>query len=216
MANDQYDQPVTNDGLKIGDIVTEPSRADGDRMRIEMGFTLAAHAANRKWLVLLCRTGRELLIRDELIERGVDVFCPHLSYKKVQRRGRWFTPPDRAVFGGYVFINVMVDGDVFHALRSLDGALDVLKHGERALEVDVANILIMRLKAERGDYAQGFDPKNYTWVSAGAKARIKDGPFEYRICVVNRVMDGRVEVLIDMFGQQIKTTMPVDSLERPD
>lgn len=216
MVNDKFvkNNLVTNDGLMVGDLVTQSSATDTERERIERGFKLAAQMPNRNWFVLMCRTGSELLIRQELENRKIDVFAPKKDGGKVRIGNRYVKRPDRAVFGGYVFVNVSQNGDVFAALKSIDEAYGFLMHGERAKVVPISNMLKMMANDQAGVYGRKIVLSHYDWVSQGVEVTITEGAFEEMSAIVNRVLKGQVEVLVDIMGSKRKTILPLDLIEK--
>lgn len=215
MANDEFvkNDLVTNDGLMVGDDVYDQSTPDIKRQRTNRGFELAAGEGNRHWFVLMCRTGSELLIRDELENRNIGVFAPKKNGKKKQHRGRWIKLPDRAVFGGYVFVHVPYDGDVFTALTSFDQAYGLLRRDEWFVRINETNMLKMMIKDQSGQYCAEIKRGLFGWIRLGMKVRITDGAFFGQDAIVNRVMGDEIEVIIKIMGCDAKKKMPLDSIE---
>jgi transcription antitermination factor NusG len=216
MANNEFveNKLMTNDGLMVGDDVTSQSMADIDRARIDCGFKLAVGHANRRWMVLMCRTGSELMIRDELENREIEVFAPKKDGGKVRIRNRYMKRPDRAVFGGYVFINIPHLGAVIAALGSIKPAYGLLMVDENPMVVPISNMLKMMANDEAGVYGRKFVSTHFDWVVPGIRVTITDGAFEEMPAIVNRVTNGNVELYVDIMGRKTKTTLPLDLIEK--
>lgn len=215
MTNDEFvkNNLITNDGLMVGDPVYGKSKHDLERERIERGFRIASTNTNQHWFVLLCRTGSELLIRDELDNRGVEVYAPDIVPKKKRIRGRWVRPNNRAVFGGYVFLNVPYDGDVFAAISSLDNAYQLVSLNDKPVIVPEYKILIMRMKHSSGVYGEIDTNTEFSWIKEGAKCIIRDGYFEGVEAIITRVTDTRAYVWADAICGKIKLDFSLDMIE---
>lgn len=214
MVNDEFVKNglITNDGLMVGDAAGSVSQ-DSDRARIERGFLRASNDGNRSWFVLLCRTGSELLIREELEIRNIGVFAPKKIGRKKQHRGRWIKSPDRAVFSGYVFVHVPKDSGVFAALTSFDQAYGMLRRDEWYVRIHDTNILKMMIKDQSGEYCAEIRRGMFGWIKLGGKVRIIDGAFYGQTAIVNRVTDDEVELVVKVMGKNAKMKMPLDSIE---
>lgn len=216
MVNDEFVKNglVTNDGLMVGDSVPNQSNNDTDRDLMERGFLRASQAEFSNWYILMCRTGSELTIRDELKKHKIGVFAPTMSGKKVRRKGKNVWLPDRAVFGGYVFVCLPLDAAVMAAVKSLDHSYGLLMGSELPIHVPISNILIMMDKDAKGHYGKRVQMIGNDWIRKGAKVCITEGSIDFVYGVVGRVMSDRAEVLVKCMGAYRKMIVPLDSLSQ--
>lgn len=188
-------------------------RDDDARQRLDRGFEVAVGSQYRSWHVLMCESSKELVVASRLRERGVVVFAPKISVKKVKVRGCFVERPDRAVFHGYVFVCVPNDGDVFNALSSVGAVFGVLRRDGAAVVIGIAKMLDMQAKDELGRYGSRMPSEVYAWIKCGVGVVITDGLLGGYKGVVEKRSSDRVTVVVDYVGVKTTTIVSLDMID---
>lgn len=147
------------------------------------------------WFCLRSRTkGEHLAATQVASQRGLEVFCPRLRFRRTTRRGPvWFV---EALFPGYFFARfapMLHLRDVLHT----QGVTGIVEFGGSPSEVSDSDIADLRGLMDPGDIRVIDDS-----IAEGSTTEVVTGPFRGLEVVVTRVLPSRdrVRILLEFLG----------------
>lgn len=164
---------------------------------------MAAH-----WYALQTKARKEALITEQLEQRGVPVFYPHLVVKPVNPRSRTIRP----FFPSYVFVKADLGKFGPSAFRYLPFAVGLVSFGGEPAVVDDALLQLIDQRLTEINAAGG---ETFFQLRPGDRVVIEHGPFaQYEAIFDARLRDSdRVRVLIDLLGdRQIRVELKVNQI----
>ncbi len=169
------------------------------------------------WYAITTVPGREMKVKDNILRSlsnmGVedvvfDVIVPEgeeVEYKDGKRISKKIK-----IYPGYVFVNMIMNDDSWQFIRRTQGVTSIVGCGNKpvALQEHEMNKIFGVTSIKREINIE---------VGIGEAVRIKDGPFMGIEGVVQTVdrSNGKVGVLIEMFGRENRIVIPHDQLEKP-
>ncbi|NSZ16587.1 transcription termination/antitermination NusG family protein [Agrobacterium vitis] len=166
-----------------------------------------------RWVVASCKSGMEQVIRDSLDQQGIECWCPCERHKWPPRRGKQAVEIQRAVFRGYLFVQVIPDNQAFVGLMlasKLRGLMGQDGKPHLMPEPLMRQLMLSAKKAER-KHMDGHDVPPMPDV-LGKQVTIRSGPFADFVVTVRKVLSKRGQVVVDvpMFGGMSEITMGID------
>ncbi|WP_337737631.1 transcription termination/antitermination NusG family protein, partial [Agrobacterium vitis] len=168
-----------------------------------------------RWVVASCKIGMEQVIRDSLGQQAIECWCPCERLRLPPRRGKPAITVQRALFRGYLFVQVIPDNEAYvglmlaSKLRSLMG-----RDGKPYLmpEPLIRQLLLSAKTAERKHMEAGDVPPMPDVL--GKQVTIRSGPFADFVVTVRKVLSKRGQVVVDvpMFGGMSEITMGIDAI----
>jgi transcription antitermination factor NusG len=156
------------------------------------------------WLVVYSEAAGEKLARDNLEDKGHEVFLPLERYRNRAKQVR-----ERALFSRYLFLAVPESFTYFSSIRGTRGVRDILSQDGRPRAVPT--IAIERLRKAEG--AGLFDQTPEKRLKVGSEVRV-DGPL---YDLVGRIKSAkhpaRIEILFTIFGTDRVVTAPLSKIE---
>jgi len=173
-----------------------------------------AHAAIRAgddspWLVLRVMTGKELIVRDALIEADIEALVPMKMGKEMRKRHRIIPPKSEPVFVGYIFARCVVCNESLAALLGFEHVLSVLGGYEKPHLIDADKVNAFNKKAIDGHFDHEVPQQVFR---RGMKVLIKDGIFAGstgEIVSGGHTGKGNAVVDINFFGRSTPAIMPL-------
>lgn len=136
----------------------------------------------------------------------IEVFAPHIRFRKVTRRGPvWFV---EALFPGYLFAFFEFTSLHRH-IRSLPGVSTLVEFGDRPAVIDHDTIDDLKKALGVGDLLV-FDPA----VAVGDSVHVASGPFKGLEAVVTRLMPPkeRVSILLEFLGRTLEAEVGMSEI----
>ncbi|MVA72111.1 transcriptional antiterminator [Agrobacterium vitis] len=168
-----------------------------------------------RWVVASRKTGMEQVIRDSLGQQAIECWCPCERLRLPPRRGKPAITVQRALFRGYLFVQVIPDNEAYvglmlaSKLRSLMG-----RDGKPYLmpEPLMRQLLLSAKTAERKHMEAGDVPPMPDVL--GKQVKIRSGPFADFVVTVRKVLSKRGQVVVDvpLFGGMSEITMGIDAI----
>ncbi|MGV1953600.1 transcription termination/antitermination NusG family protein [Agrobacterium vitis] len=166
-----------------------------------------------RWVVASCKAGMEEAIRGSLEQQEIECWCPFERHRRPPKRGQKAVEIQRAVFRGYLFVQVIPDNEAFVGLllaSKLRGLMG--KDGKPHLmpEPLMRQLMLSAKKAER-KHMDGREVPPMPDV-LGKQVTIRSGPFADFVVTVRKVLSKRGQVVVDvpMFGGMSEITMGID------
>ncbi|MGV1770080.1 transcription termination/antitermination NusG family protein [Agrobacterium vitis] len=166
-----------------------------------------------RWVVARCKAGMEEAIRGSLEQQEIECWCPFERLRLPPRRGKQAVDIQRALFRGYLFVQVIPDNEAFVGLllaSKLRGLMG--KDGKPHLmpEPLMRQLMLSAKKAER-KHMDGREVPPMPDV-LGKQVTIRSGPFADFVVTVRKVLSKRGQVVVDvpMFGGMSEIKMGID------
>ncbi|MUZ64134.1 transcription termination/antitermination NusG family protein [Agrobacterium vitis] len=168
-----------------------------------------------RWVVASCKIGMEQVIRDSLGQQAIECWCPCERLRLPPRRGKPAITVQRALFRGYLFVQVIPDNEAFvglmlasklHSLMGRDGKPYLMP------EPLMRQLLLSAKTAEKKHMDAGDVPPMPDVL--GKQVTIRSGPFADFVVTVRKVLSKRGQVVVDvpLFGGMSEITMGVDAI----
>lgn len=149
----------------------------------------------RRWFAVNTQPNSELRAQVNLERQGWRCFCPQVS--RTTKSGRRMTTRLRALFPGYIFVNLNLSQSRWRSVDGTFGVRAIVKAGDlpAPLPVGVVETLIaMSDETGRVSFASRLSP--------GEDVRFQSGPFAGLIGTLEQLdAAGRVTVLLDLLGR---------------
>lgn len=173
-----------------------------------------AHAAIRAsddspWLVLRVMTGKELIVRDALIEADIEALVPMKMGKEMRKRHRIIAPKYEPVFVGYIFARCIICNESLAALLAFEHVLSVLGGYETPYIINADKVNVFNEKAIEGHFDYEVPQQVFR---RGMKVLIKDGIFAGstgEIVTGGHTGKGNAVVDINFLGRATPAIMPL-------
>ena len=161
---------------------------------------------NRSWFVAHTQPHLECRALAHLHYQGFPVFLPRrLKTTKHARQYRTFAAP---LFPGYLFVELDLDRDRWRVINGTAGVRSLVMAGE--LPAAVPQGVVEGLIALQDCSGVVSLASNLT---VGQRVRLLAGPFAEMIGQLHRLDDaGRVEVLLELLGSQVRVRARADVL----
>lgn len=160
-----------------------------------------------RWHVLTIRNGFDKSVDKALSDGGVCCWMPTRIIAQKRRGGRPGKPlPDLALpaMPGYLFIKTLWSAEVWAALRTVDGIVDVLGGAFRPAPLKDDTVLKLRAFIDE-------DPNAIMILTnalrVGEQVMIDQGPFARFVGIVDRVNEDRVWLEVMLLGQTCLTEL---------
>lgn len=150
------------------------------------------------WYLVHCKPRQENRAQENLENQLINSFFPTFSLEKIIRGKR--CPVEEALFPGYLFVELPINGELWSKIRSTRGVRDFVKFA--GIPAKISDELLQQLKVideEVVEKAESNTPK------MGERIRITSGPFK-DLEGVFEIADGeqRSIVLLNLLGKQSK------------
>lgn len=159
-----------------------------------------------RWYAVHTRAHHERRVRDELIERGQEVFFPEFASwsRRRDRRQRVLRP----LFPGYLFVRARLDAALHLEIRKTRSVVRVLGRGRQPLPVPDHQVESIRLLLGRSPDA-GPQPV----LRQGQLVQVMEGPLAGVVGVVERA-EGRARIVVnvDLLGRSVAATLETEAL----
>ncbi len=156
--------------------------------------------------------GKEIIAKKEGIVEindygvGKEIIIRKIAYKKM--------------FPGYVFLEVRMNDDVWHLIRSIPNVVNFVSSGGEPLLVDGREIraILRKIGYERYPKAEPVQIKINLGLRKGEIVKIKNGPFEDFTGPIHEIDDERqeVKVMVTIFGRETPVVLHASEVERID
>jgi transcriptional antiterminator RfaH len=163
-------------------------------------------AAPARWYVVHTQPFAEDRAIARLKTQGYHVFCPRL--RKAVRHARKSTGKLVPLFPGYLFLRLDIAHDRWRSVNGTRGVVRLLALGDAPQAVPCGVVEDLQSHTDVHDILDRTSSLN-----AGQSVRIMEGPFADFIGTLQR-LDGtdRVQVLIDLLGRSVSTTLRCEAL----
>lgn len=159
-----------------------------------------------QWYVLHTKANNEERVETHL-KQEYTVFLPRmLSDNRRKKRKK----KDEPLFPGYIMIQMNQTSDWHKPIRS-PGVIDFVRFGESPAVLE--NIIIDELWQQQVSDLLNFEPIDY---KEGDKVQITSGPCELMEGVVYKNRGERIQVLMQILNQPVKTEVSRDALRLAD
>jgi transcriptional antiterminator RfaH len=190
---------------KVGELDDRRARA---RLKERTTIAELSPASPPRWYVVYTKPSSEKVARDSLARKGIDVFLP-----KIEERDSAFSGGVVRIaplFPGYLFARISVQDDYYKVIWAR-GVKRLVGNGEGPLPLDDSVVdLLMRKTGERGIIrpSQGFNLRD--------RVRVRSGPFEGLLGIVNGSLDKRerIKVLMSLLQEGTEVELPCCLLEK--
>jgi transcription antitermination factor NusG len=171
-----------------------------------------------RWYVAQVHPGCEQAVAHELTKQGFVPFAPQFQTRRITRGHEIFTL--RQLFPGYQMVSFDIDVQRWKVINSTRGVVKLFM-SRKAGDIDPTPIpvpvgVVERLAAQIGDdgyWHEKDDSNTKPWISlAGKQVRVTEGPFTAFTGLCQKSDDGRVRVLLDIFGQKRPIDMPRENV----
>jgi len=159
-----------------------------------------------QWFVISTKARREQFAQEQLTRRGVETFLP----KILEADGSRSKPQIAPLFPGYLFVHISLEHQYFNVVWT-PGVRKFIGFG--ALPCAVDDVVIDFLYARLG--REGMVHRSPVF-RTGDVVRIKHGPFEGLVGIIDRPIcgRGRVRVLMELLRRQTRVELPQQIIER--
>jgi transcriptional antiterminator NusG len=203
------------DGVRIGEPRGERLDDRMKRIRAEM-----LHAATMKagddspWFAVRVMTGREISVKNSLVDENIEAVVPMRMGPEYRRRGRVIPAKSMPAMTGYVLVRFMPSDEAFLGIRSVDYVVDML--GGCASPHRVSNKEVSRFMALADE--GGLDWERPTVIFRRAeKVKISEGPFSgFHGEIITCRNDGKGDAVVEinLFSSLTPVLMPLAMLEK--
>jgi len=161
------------------------------------------------WYALHTKPRKEHMVRDALVNRGLQVLLPVLPAEKRSRR----SPAEKPFFPRYLFARLDLDVIPLSSINWMQGMTGVVCFGGEPTVVaeEVIRWLQVRMaQVAAGDYHNGLP------LEPEARLRIVGGPLKGMEAIFDRRLPGeeRARVLVELLGQLRSCEIPLEWLEQ--
>lgn len=162
------------------------------------------------WFAVYTKARMELWARSNLRERGHEVYLPlYLRQRRHARKTDWVSAP---LFPRYLFVARSPIKSNHRSIRSTPGVIDLVKFGDRPATVENAVIQEIQARENESGHVQLVDPKSLV---PGEQVRMHGGAMTNHVGLFERQCDsGRVVVLLNLLGREVRVRAPSDIISR--
>ena len=158
------------------------------------------------WVAVWTRSRHEKFVRDQLIERDVEVFLPLMEVPSQRKdRSKIIEVP---VFPGYLFAHIPLNDG--YTVRTTRGVVQILGASPNLYSpVPDEQIAYVRTMVQS---ELPLDPHPY--LKVGTLVRVKSGPLRgVEGILVEKRNHRRIVVSVDLLGKSISTEVSADQIE---
>ena len=161
------------------------------------------------WYVVYTHPHAEAQALENLKRQGYVAYLPR--YRKWRRHARRREAVAAPLFPGYLFVRMDLSCARWRSINGTFGVNHLVCHGD--VPAVVPQAVVDNLQAQEDE--RGLLPlASLIVLDRGARLRIVDGAFAERIGVYERMpADGRVILLLDLLGREVKVEVPIDAVE---
>lgn len=161
------------------------------------------------WYAALVKPNGFALAEKNLAQQGFAYFAPK-RMERVTLRGK-LTDVSRLLFSGYIFVRFNPVVDTWQAINATRGIarliINDVRHPHHLPAPFMAGLMA---RCDEDGMLQGD-----TALSPGDKIRVISGPFADIVTSIETLDEkGRLQVLIDLMGQKVRTKLPPASVNR--
>ena len=151
-----------------------------------------------EWYLVHCKPRQEHRAQENLNNQSINSFLPTLNVEKVLRGKR--QKVQEVMFPGYLFVELLVNGEHWSKIRSTRGVRDFVKFGGEPAKI--SQDLLEQLKVIDTELVTNVADKT---PKTGDPVRIMSGPFK-DLQGVFQIADGekRSIVLLNLLGKLTK------------
>lgn len=161
----------------------------------------------KRWYAVQTQSCAEEKARFHLSAQGFHVYLPRFS--KQRRHARKVETVLRALFPGYVFVELDLEVDQWRSINGTVGAIGMVRHGDKPAPIPCEIIEAIKEREDETG-AVSLAPKGLT---KGDRVRVMDGAFAEHTGILQEVSDEkRVILLLNLLGRQIRVTAPAEAL----
>lgn len=172
----------------------------------------------RGWYVLRAISGKEAKVK-ELLEGamkngtlGDHLFQVLIPTEKVMTvRGGKKVIKERNLYGGYVFIEAELTGELIHEITNTTNVIDFLRERDKSKEPPMLSEAdVRRMLGTADDYAETAQVETFDYL-VGENVKVKDGPFSGFPGEIEEIQrdKGKLKVAVKIFGR--KTIVELDT-----
>ena len=173
-----------------------------------------------EWHIVETLERKERLVRELLrVELGLNVYLPMIPVQR--KKNRRVIELMEPLLVGYVFVQFDRRVHVWHPILTTIGVRCLLSFSKAqgpavvpAGHLAVLDKVVLRARKEFEDRRHGRKP-NHSF-KPGDLLRIKDGPFESFIGLLDKVSGADLEIRLALFGRSTLVTLPHESVELVD
>lgn len=161
------------------------------------------------WYVIQSKPRKESQVSAYLRSQGLEVFYPTVRVQPVNPRASTIRP----LFPRYLFVQADLDQVGLSALQWVPGAIGLVEFDGYAAPVQDAVIQTIRRRVQDIRAAGG---PTFDGLKPGDPVRIAAGPLAGYEAIFDLRLSGseRVQVLLQMLGQQRRVTVNANTIER--
>lgn len=172
------------------------------------------------WYIVYCVVGKELDVKNRLEEKirtteGMnekifEVLVPEEEEIRIKKGEK--TKVKKAVFKGYIYVNMVLTPETYGFVRSVSGVKGFLGGANpqkmSAKEVSEIKALAEKLRSSAPKVVRKFD--------LGDTVRIIEGPFRHFSGVVEEINEekGRLKVVVTLFGRPTSVELEFTQVEK--
>ncbi|MGE0681852.1 MAG: transcription termination/antitermination protein NusG [Candidatus Binatia bacterium] len=160
---------------------------------------------DRHWYVVYSKPRREEFAQLHLQRKGLEVFFPRLSLPNPRPRQGQIVP----LFPNYLFVCLQLPEEYNYALWS-PGVKTIVNFNNTPTPIDEEVINFLKDQADIEGVIKG-----HSNLTTGQEIRIKGGPFDGLIGIIQDPPNarGRVSILMQLLNRQVKVEVPVYFVE---
>ena len=167
-------------------------------------------APELQWYAVYTQARMEKWARSNLWERGFEVYLP--QYRKQRRHARkidWVSAP---LFPRYLFVAADGRAPGRRSINSAPGVAGLVSFGEWPATVSDAIIQAIRDREDEAGHVRLVDTNT---LSPGEQVRLHSGAMAEHTGLFERRDDaGRVVILLNLLGREVRVKVPADSIAR--
>lgn len=166
------------------------------------------------WYIVQVQANCERIAGEDLIGMGFTVFVPQYRKEYRHHRTKRFETKYFPLMRGYLFVMASPHWSRIRQCKQVVAVLSSSAFGGDGNPIQIADKDVQAIRAAQD--AGLFDQMKVHGgdVKAGDMVRIADGAFSGIQAVVEEAGETALTVLLSMLGQQVKTHVPLEKLEK--
>lgn len=163
----------------------------------------------KHWYVVHTHANAEQKARSHLIRQGIEVYLPQYNRRISHARKVDWCP--RPLFPRYLFVELDLDADAWRKIHSTVGVQYMICRDERPAAIPEGIVDEIR---STENAAGRVSPGKRIDLNCGDVVQITSGAMTDQIGLFEcRTADERVVVLLNLLGREVRTTVPLDTIE---
>lgn len=160
------------------------------------------------WHAIYTRPHSEIIVNQQLEDRGFEVYFPVLQFDRGYGRGIRIEP----FFPHYLFFKVDLSSSSAYGLRWMPGVRSFVETDN--VPIIVPDAVIETLQVRLNATTKGLIRKSEWLFRPGQIVQIKDGPFKGFDAVFEKGLSGdeRVQILLTCMGSSVRVNVAVSCL----